>query len=143
MTNNTTESSIEQRSEEQERRIEILISNLLRTGVLTSLCGIVLGGVLMFLHHPEFVSSEESLQQLIGAQSAFPRTFPEILAGVAAFRGQAIATLGLLLLVATPVMRVVISIFTFIYQKDRVFVIITSVVLMLLVLSFVLGAVEG
>ena len=50
---------------------------------------------------------------------------------------------GLLLLIATPVTRVAVSIFAFVYEKDRVFVIITIIVLSLLLLSFFLGRVEG
>jgi len=46
---------------------------------------------------------------------------------------------GLLLLIATPVMRAAVSIFAFVYQHDRTFVIITSVVLAILLLSFALG----
>ena len=46
---------------------------------------------------------------------------------------------GLLLLIATPVLRVAVSIFAFVYEKDKVFVIITSIVLGLLLLSFILG----
>jgi uncharacterized membrane protein len=51
--------------------------------------------------------------------------------------------LGLLLLIATPVMRVAVSVLIFVHQRDWTFVVITSVVLVLLVLSFVLGRVEG
>jgi uncharacterized membrane protein len=46
---------------------------------------------------------------------------------------------GLLLLIATPVMRVAFSVLVFVYQHDRVFVVITSIVLTLLLVSFVLG----
>jgi uncharacterized membrane protein len=50
---------------------------------------------------------------------------------------------GLLLLLATPVLRVAVSILAFIYEKDGIFVMITSIVLALLLLSFVLGRVTG
>jgi len=63
-------------------------------------------------------------------------------AGVRALRGRAIVILGLLLLIATPVVRVAVSIFAFIYQGDRIFTLITAVVLCLLLLSFVLGKAE-
>jgi uncharacterized membrane protein len=46
---------------------------------------------------------------------------------------------GLLLLIATPVLRVAVSILAFVYQRDRAFVAITSIVLALLLTSFVLG----
>jgi len=54
----------------------------------------------------------------------------------------ALVTVGLLLLIATPVARVAVSVLAFIYQKDRVYTLITLAVLCLLLLSFVLGKVE-
>jgi uncharacterized membrane protein len=42
-------------------------------------------------------------------------------------------------LIATPVLRVAISVLAFVYQRDRTFVVITTVVLALLLTSFVLG----
>ena len=50
---------------------------------------------------------------------------------------------GLMLLIATPVARVAVSILGFVYEHDRRYVIITSIVLALLILSFVLGKAEG
>lgn len=125
------------------RRVELLISNMLRAGVAASLALILLGIILTFIHHPEFLSSPEALDGLTNMNGTFPHTISDVMAGVATFRGTAIATLGLLLLIATPVTRVAISIFAFIYQRDRTFVAITAVVLMLLLLSFLLGKVEG
>jgi len=57
-------------------------------------------------------------------------------------RGQAIVTLGLLLLIATPIARVAFSVAAFIVERDRVYVVITIVVLALLLLSLLFG-VEG
>jgi uncharacterized membrane protein len=51
--------------------------------------------------------------------------------------------LGLLMLIATPVMRVAASIFAFVYEHDYVYVTITAIVLALLLLSFVLGKAGG
>ena len=47
-----------------------------------------------------------------------------------------------LLLIATPVVRVGVSIFAFIYQGDRLYTLITATVFCLLLMSFVLGKVE-
>ena len=46
---------------------------------------------------------------------------------------------GLLLLIATPVMRVAVSIVAFIVEKDWIFVGITTTVFVFLLLSFLLG----
>jgi hypothetical protein len=39
------------------RQAELIISAVLRVGVVTSLLVIVVGSLLTFLHHPEYVSS--------------------------------------------------------------------------------------
>jgi uncharacterized membrane protein len=130
------------RDEERVRRVEILISNLLLFGVIASLALILFGTILSFVHHPAYVSSPEALYHLTQPGAAFPHTQRDVIAGVQAWRGQAIVTLGLLLLIATPVMRVAVSVLTFIYQRDRIFTLITLTVLVILLLSFILGKVE-
>lgn len=120
---------------------ELLISSLLRYGVMASLV-LVLGGLgLTFFHHPDYFSSVEALQRLT-AQGNKPHQLSDVMAGVMATRGQAIAMVGLLVMVAIPVARVAVSLLIFRQQRDRVFVGVTSVVLVLLVLSFLLGRVE-
>ena len=129
-------------AERRVRSVELLISNLLRTGVIVSLAIIVCGTVLSFVHHPEYALSSAALQRLTQPGAAFPHTLRDVVAGVRGLRGQALVTVGLLLLIATPVVRVGVSILAFFYQRDRIFTLITTVVLCLLLLSFVLGKVE-
>ena len=129
-------------ADERVRRVEILISNLLRAGVLGSLAFIVIGTVLTFVHHPEYFSSPADLSRLVQPGAAFPHSVRDVVGGIRLLRGQAIVAAGLLLLIVTPVLRVAVSIFAFIYQSDRTFTFITAVVLALLLLSFFLGAVE-
>jgi uncharacterized membrane protein len=67
----------------------------------------------------------------------------EVFDGLRHGRGQAIVMIGLLILIATPVMRVAVSILGFVYERDAPYFLITVLVLTLLILSFVLGRVEG
>lgn len=124
------------------RRVELLISNLLRIGVIASLTVVVIGMVLSFVHHPAYISSPAELQRLTQPEAVFPYGWGDVIAGVLDLQGQAIVAMGLLLLISTPIARVAVSILAFIYQKDRVYTIITLAVLCLLLLSFVLGKVE-
>ena len=126
----------------KSRRVELLISNLLRTGVALSLCLIVLGTTLMYAHHPEYLRHSTGPQRHLTASATFPHTVRDVWHGLLAFRGQSVMTLGLLMLVATPVMRVAVSILGFAYERDRTYVVITTIVLLLLILSFALGTVE-
>jgi uncharacterized membrane protein len=50
---------------------------------------------------------------------------------------------GVLILIATPIMRVALSVVVFVLEGDRRFVAITSTVLLLLLLSFLLGRAGG
>ncbi len=124
-------------------KVEILISNLLRTGVIVSLCVVMLGMILTFVHHPEYRNSADQLAKLTEPGAAFPHSLKEVFAGLTEFQGRAVVMLGLAFLIATPVLRVAISIFAFRYQHDRTYVLITTAVLILLLASFFLGKVEG
>jgi uncharacterized membrane protein len=103
----------------------------------------VFGTVLSFVHHPEYLTSRRALQRLTTPGRAFPRTAAEMFDGVRHLQGQAFVVMGLLLLVATPVLRVAVSILGFVYERDWTFVAITSIVLGFLILSFILGKAEG
>jgi len=110
---------------------ETLISWLLRIGVGLSAALAVIGMVVIIVHHPEHV---------IGHRMHNPH---EVIESIRAGHGQGIAMLGLLLLIATPVMRVAVSIALFVRERDYTFVLITTTVLLLLLLSFALGAASG
>jgi uncharacterized membrane protein len=122
-------------------RAERLISTVLRVGVLASLTTILLGTVIAFAHHPEYVTSPRQLVHLSGPSDSFPHTLREVFTGLLTLRGQAIVVLGLLMLIATPVVRVAVSILLFLEEGDLTYVAITSTVLALLVLSFIVGGV--
>ncbi len=118
---------------------ELLISWLLRIGVMTSLGIIVAGLVLVFTHHPIYLNTASELERLTKPGAAFPHTLSEIAGGVVTGRGQALMALGLIILIGTPIARVAISVVAFAFQRDWVFVLITSVVLAILLGSFLLG----
>ena len=111
--------------------MEIIISNFLRAGVLLS--AIIIGiGFTMFL---------------ITGKSGYPGSYYpisplEILKGVIVFKSYAIILTGLLILILTPVFRVGVSIIVFYKEKDFLYVKITSVVFIILLISFILGKVE-
>jgi uncharacterized membrane protein len=125
------------------RKVELLISNLLRFGVVTSLVVVVIGLVISFLHHSGYIHSRAELQQVTSPAHPAWHTLGELATGLAHGRGEAIIMAGLLLLIATPVMRVAVSIVAFLVERDWVFAIVTAFVLAMLILSFVLGKAEG
>jgi uncharacterized membrane protein len=125
------------------RRMELAISVLLRAGVVGSVSVILIGMAMTFAHHPEYRSSHEALARLTrpGA-TEFPTSLREMTRGLAEFQGRAVVVLGVLLLIATPILRVAASVLAFIYERDWRFLAIKLAVLALLAVSFVLGRVE-
>lgn len=111
--------------------MEIVISNFLRIGVFLSAV-IVFIGLSMFL-----VSGNSGYPA-----GYYPTTLSEIFSGLIAFKSYAIILTGLIILILTPVFRVGVSIFVFIKEKDFLYVKITSLVFIILLISFVLGKVE-
>lgn len=128
---------------ERARKVELMTSRLLRIGVVASLVVVVVGIVVSFVQHPSYLSSSEKLGGLIGPSASFPHTIPAVLRGIGRGHGEAIVMAGLFLLIATPVLRVAGLIIAFAYQRDRVFVAVTSLVLALLLASFLVGRAGG
>ncbi len=111
--------------------IEIIISKFLKAGVLLSAFIIFIGF---------------SMLVITGDSGYMGNTYPTnptaILSGVVLFKPYAIILTGLLILIATPVFRVGVSIIVFVKEKDYLYVKITSMVFVILIISFVLGKVE-
>lgn len=118
-------------SKSQIDEVEIIISKLLMIGVLLSAIVIFIGFI-MFL--------------VTGNSGYIGNTYPTdpilILQGLVVFKPYAIILTGLLILIATPVFRVGVSIIVFIREKDYLYVKITTLVFIILIVSFILGKVE-
>jgi uncharacterized membrane protein len=129
--------------EEKVRRVELIISLVLRVGVVTALLVVLAGFVDGLVTHPAERSSTSLEHRLLTRAAHYPHSFGQLFAGLGRGDPQAIVVAGLVLLVLTPVMRVAVSIFTFVYQHDRIFVVVTSLVLAILIASFLLGKAGG
>lgn len=123
----------------QLSQVESWISITLRAGVLVSLALIVLGTLVTFSNHPQYLASQADLAKLTTPGAAFPTTLADIATGLADFHGRAIVVAGLVVLIATPVLRVAISILAFLEERDLAFVCITTTVFAVLIASFLLG----
>jgi len=120
------------REDAKMRGTERLISAVLRGGVFLS-GGVTLLGVILF-----FIQERG---QALGdvTKLRYPQTLGEVVAGVRHGSAVAIIVLGLLLLIATPVTRIAVSILAFANERDWRYVAITTVVLVILLISFLLG----
>ncbi|MCA1842188.1 MAG: DUF1634 domain-containing protein, partial [Actinobacteria bacterium] len=95
--------------DDRVRQVELAISTLLRVGVLTSLLVVLAGTVMTFVHHPHYLSSRHDLVHLTKPGAEFPHTLPSVIHGLEHSQGRAIVMAGILLLIATPVLRVAVS----------------------------------
>jgi len=116
---------------QRDYQMDRIISFVLRGGVLFSAGLLILGALLYFA------------RVLWGGAPADPLSFPHTLGDVFSGLGHgdplAILVLGLIVLLLTPVARVAISIFAFARERDWLYVAITTLVLLILLVSFLLG----
>ena len=118
-----------------DQRLETIVGNLLRGGVLLAAAVVAFGaGVFLIRHGHE----TPHYQAFLTAPREY-RTIPGILGSAFALHGRNIIQFGLLLLVATPVARVIFSIVAFALQRDRMYVVFTLVVLGVLIFSLAGG----
>lgn len=108
--------------------IEAIIGRILQIGVSIAAIIMLLGLILLIAN---------------GGKTGYPTnvhptTMHAILSGVTQLKPYAVMMLGLFCLILTPILRVVVSIFAFWKERDRMYVVITTVVLVILGVSFVI-----
>lgn len=122
---------MDKKIDNENNNVEVIVARCLQIGVALSAV-IIFAGLLMFL---------------LTGQSGYPgSTYPtsinNVFHGVIMLKPYAIILLGLLILILTPVFRVAVSIIAFFKEKDYLYVGITSVVLIILIVGFLLGKAE-
>jgi uncharacterized membrane protein len=115
----------------QDQRMDQIMAILLRSGVLLAASLVFLGGVIYLSRHNLPAMNYRVFQ----GEPQELRTVGGILREAGKFHGRGLIQLGLLVLIATPVGRVLFSVFAFIYEKDWTYVAITMIVLALLCYS--------
>ena len=114
-----------------DQKMENIIGNLLRTGVVLSAAVVLIGGAIYLARH----GSEPAEYRTFHGEPADFRTVSGIFRQVFRWRGRGIIQLGLLLLIATPVARVAFSVWGFAKERDRMYVGFTLIVLGILLYS--------
>jgi uncharacterized membrane protein len=114
-----------------DQRMEIVVGYLLRTGVLLSAAVVVIGGAIYLFRHGAAPANFHVFQ---GELSPL-RTLAGIAHGVLKLSGSAVIQLGLLLLIATPIARVLFSAVAFAFERDYLYVAFTLAVLGVLAYS--------
>lgn len=117
----------------RELQLELLLSNLLKYGVFLASAVVLLGGILYLLRHG---GEPADYRVFHGVPSEF-RSPDGVINAVLSGSRRGIIQLGLLILVATPIVRVAISFLAFLRQRDYVYVVVTLLVLSGLIYSLI------
>lgn len=112
----------------RDQRIERIIGLLLQTGVILALLVTLLGAMLYLGHEGRRVADF----RVFRGEPWDLRSAPAVMAAAFAGRREAVIQLGVLVLIATPIARVILSLAAFAVQRDRIYVLVTAIVLAVL-----------
>ncbi len=118
-----------------DHAIEQVIGRLLQIGVLISAFVVVVGGIALLVRYGGAPADVHSFR----SEPSELSTLGGIVRGAYGLDSHAVVQLGLVLLIATPVVRVGLTLIAFGWQRDRLYVCITAFVLTLLVYGLFWG----
>jgi uncharacterized membrane protein len=122
---------VHKKSRWSDEHVEEVMGNLLRGGVILAAAVVLLGGILYLIRcgasFPDY--------RVFRGESPDLRSVSGILTDALQLDSRGLIQLGLLVLVATPVARVLFSVFAFARQHDLIYVVLTLVVFALLIYS--------
>lgn len=116
-------------------RVKVVIAVVLRYGVIAAFAIVAIGSALMFLEGGTGFGPLGTAEALFGSRDRSLIGLGPLVQSLGAGKPYAIIDLGLIVLLATPVARVAISVLLFAEEKRYAFVAITAAVLAILVLS--------
>jgi uncharacterized membrane protein len=119
----------------RDEKIERVIGRLLQLGVLSAAVVVVIGGVLLLAHYGHLPAG---FRVFNGEEPAL-RSISGIIRAVSTGDSRAIVQLGLVLLIATPIARVALTLGAFIAQRDRLYIFTTALVLAVLLYGLIWG----
>jgi len=114
-----------------DERIENVVANLLRAGVLLSALIVLVGACIYVIRHGHSPVDYRAFR----GEPADLRGVRGIIRDTMRLSGRGIIQLGLLVLIATPVARVAYSVFGFAKEGDRMYVVFTVIVFSILLYS--------
>lgn len=111
------------------------VGNLLRLGVILSVATSLIGFIKLFTEGFEMPKKYTSLVVGNSSEKVWSHFWNSLCKG----EGMAIIQLGILLLIFTPLMRIIFALIGYLKEKDYVYVFISSVVLAIMAVSFFAG----
>ncbi|PWB25191.1 DUF1634 domain-containing protein [Flavobacterium sp. HTF] len=119
-----------------EKDFQKIVGNLLRYGVWISLSVAFIGGIVYLLHHGNDIENYSVFKE--NDRNIF-EVIASVYKGVIQGSGESIIFFGIVLLFLTPVFRVLLSLFSFLLEKDYLYVIITTIVIGIIIMSISFG----
>jgi uncharacterized membrane protein len=114
-----------------DEQVHQIIGNILRIAVIVAAVIVFIGGILYLIQN----GSNSPEYHVFKGEPKSLRTISGILKELLVLDGVGIIQIGLLLLIATPVVRVIFSVFAFALQRDSIYVVVTLIVLTVLIYS--------
>lgn len=118
-------------SDWNDERVEQWVGALLRAGVIVAAIVAIIGGAFYVIRYGSVKVDYSSFHGV----PAGLNSVHGVVAGALTLHSRWIIQLGLLLLIATPVARVALSLTAFSLQRDRTYIVVTGIVLGLLLYS--------
>lgn len=120
----------------EEKNFQNIIGNLLRYGVWISLAVAFIGGIVYLMHHENEIEDYSVFKE--NDKNIF-EVITSVYNGLIQRKGDSIIFSGIILLFLTPVFRVILSLFSFLLEKDYLYVVITTIVIGIIILSISFG----
>jgi uncharacterized membrane protein len=111
--------------------VEQLIGQVLRYGVLLSGSVAIIGGIWYLFQQGSAIPHYSNFSGEPAGYTSFTGIYKGLLTGSA----KEIIQLGVVILIATPIIRIIFSLISFILEKDRLYTIITLIVLCIILFS--------
>jgi len=111
------------------------VGNLLRLGVILSVITSLIGFVKLFIEGYKMPKDYKCFHMGNSSEKVWGHFWNSLCKG----EGVAIIQLGILILIVTPLMRIVFALIGYSKEKDHVYVIISSIVLAIMAVSFFTG----
>ncbi|AMR31666.1 hypothetical protein A0256_09645 [Mucilaginibacter sp. PAMC 26640] len=115
-----------------DQDIEQFIGLQLRYGVVTASLIVLFGGLIYLAQSGQMPLP--AYHHFIGVSGGYT-SFGQIITGVKNMQAKGVIELGVVVLIATPILRIFFSLIGFIMEKDKMYIVITTIVLTVMMLS--------
>ncbi|MCS3552821.1 DUF1634 domain-containing protein [Sphingobacterium sp. JUb21] len=119
-----------------DKTIQRIIGDVLKYGVRTVLAISTIGGLIFLYNHANeqadyarFTENDRSIIEVVS----------DVFSGVINMQGRSIIFLAIIILFCTPLIRLLLSLVSFIIEGDKLYVFITTLVLIIIAFSMYFG----